>query len=357
VPNLCLLLLVVLAGVSCAPRPPQSYAEVVAAFAERESFSGVVLVGRADQPLYQSAWGHASRADSSLTAVDTRFQLGSISKWIASLVVLRLVDQGLLDLHQPVATFLPNYAGSGAGRVTLHHLLSHTSGLPNDLIAAFEDDPSLLTSTIGTREAVRRYASGELAFAPGSRFDYAHSNWILVQAVVEQVTGQPYAEVVRRQIAEPAGLEHTGVAQGDFDRHHVALGYRDGAPAPTALPSFLQATGGAYSTAPDLLRLSHAVASGALLSPASRHALHTVYSDDEQYAYGGRVRSARIGQDDEQMTWLSGSNGPSKSRLTRTFDRELVVITLTNSDTDHDATARLTDALLEVAAREVGPGN
>ncbi len=343
---------------ACRPVEAQHVDALVEEWTAEHDFTGVVLIGLGDSTLLAQSFGFADQARTIPTTVDTRYQLGSIGKWVSSLVVLRLVDQGVLDLYAPIATYLPDVRAEIGNRVTLHHLLSHTSGVPNGLIAALQEDMSILESDMSTSEAVARFASGDLAFRPGERFDYSHSNWILVQAIVERVTGKSFAVVVDQHIIDPLGLSDTGVAIGDFGRYGVAQGYEpeetsgtERSPEPS--PAFLGAAGASFSSAPDLLVLADAVMSGDFLSDASRSALNTVYVEGEGYAYGGRVRTMKVGVRDETVLWHTGSNGPSKSRLTRAESSGFTIVTLSNTGADHDDTAELHEQILaSLASRE-----
>jgi D-alanyl-D-alanine carboxypeptidase len=316
-----------------------------------------MLVGDGHRVRMQRAYGMENAEGGVPASAATLYQTGSFSKWLASVVVLRLVDQGRVSLHAPVSTWLPDYAPANGARVTLHHLLSHTSGVPNDLAAALKASGTMVAfAGIDSRTALQRYASAPLAFAPGERFDYSHSNWLVVQAVVERVTGKPYAQVAREEVLEPLRLRRTGVAVGDFyAMPHAARGYDAVHPVPkpastdmlAPVPAFLGPVGGLYATADDLLRLLDGVYSGDLLSPASREALWRVIGPEQDYAYGGRVRTRRIDGLEHRLSWNNNSNGPYKSLIVRADDGRSVVL-LNNSRMDGAALARIAEALLGI---------
>ena len=282
-----------------------------------------------------------------------------MAKWVASLVALRFVDDGLLSLSEPITTYLPDYREDVGSRVTLHHLLSNTSGVPNDLVAAYQTDPAVLDEPLTTAEAVRRFASGNLAFDPGDQFDYSHSNWILVQAILERVSGRPFDAAVADRVIRPLGLDNTGVFWDGSPDPGLAPGYEALEPEPARAnlpaPRYLAATGGVYSTALDLLTVLNALYDGQLLSDSARHRLDAVTSEERDlsteaqtggYAYGGRVRSMELGGEAKRVLWHTGSNGPSKVRVSRVLSDGLTVITLTNTDVDHEETGALIEHLL-----------
>lgn len=355
-----LLLVLTLLPVGCQSTSAQGYQAAVDDFADRTQFNGVVLVARGDSTLYAKAYGYGDVEDGVPTRLDTRYQLGSVAKWITSLVVLSLVDDGTLSLTAPLTTYLPDYREDTGRRLTLHHLLTNTSGVPNDLIAAYQADPAALDEPLARSEAIRRYASGDLLFDPGSQFDYSLSNWILVQAVVEQATGKPFEASVDELVARPLGLNDTGVFWDGSPDPDLAPGYEELEPTPVRAelpaPKYLASAGGMYGTAPDLLALLGALYGGRLLSGDALGRLDTVYWEDEDltsgtraggYAYGGRVRAMKLGGEAEPVLWHTGSNGPSKVRVSRVLSDGLTVITLTNTDVDHEETGALIESVLD----------
>jgi D-alanyl-D-alanine carboxypeptidase len=345
-------------GPGCAQHiPPGELSPAIDAFAEREDFHGVVLVARGDSVLHAGAYGYADVEARTPTTLDTRYQLGSVAKWIATIVVLDLVDDGVVSLDEPVRTYVPEFAGDP--RLTLDHLITHTSGVPNDLIAAYRADPGIATVDLTLDEAARRYASGQSLFAPGSRFDYSHSNWILVALVVERVTDASFEANVRERIVQPLGLADTGAFWHGGPNPQIAPGYEQVDPprrSDAPVPRYLMAAGGLYSSAPDLLALVAAIYNGHLLSDASRQRLDSVSTPDDDlsqdglaggYARGGHVRAMRLGGRERRVLWHTGSNGPSKSRVSRVLGGDAVtVVTLTNTGVSPESTGDLTERVL-----------
>lgn len=337
---------------------------LVDAFVAAQRFTGVVLVAQHDRVVDLRAWGAADVAGGVPTATDTRYELGSISKWVASVLVLRLVDEGRLALDAPITSYLPEYRADTGARLTLHHLLTHTSGIPNDVVAALRADTVLLRTSLPAAEAVRRYASGDLRFAPGAQFDYSHANWLVVRAIVERVTGRPYAEVARAALWAPLHLRGAGTFTGDFTRETsrapgaAAHGYAtlgdatlgDGAtparPRQVPMPDFMIAAGGAYASAPALLALLNGVYDGALLTPASRAALARVHVPGEDYAYGSRTRLRTLGGRPTPVAWHTGTNGAYKSLAVRVLADGWTVVVLNNTTADLAAMGALADDVL-----------
>lgn len=118
----------------------------------------------------------------------------------------------LLYLDAPIARWLPYYRADTGARLTLSRLLSNSSGLPKMFLPAAAIDPTLRTRDVPTAEAVKRFASGDLYFEPDAKFDYVLESWIIVDAVIEVVTGQPFHKAMHALTLDPPGLRNTGAA-------------------------------------------------------------------------------------------------------------------------------------------------
>jgi|GEM_PF-315851 len=339
------------AGSATAQEDPD---EAARAFAARHSFNGVMLAGTAGRVTYQQAFGLADFASRTPMTTDTVFHGGSVSKWIAALVVLRLVDQRRLALRTPIASYLPDYRRDTARLLTLEHLMSHASGLPNEVIPALEANLDLYKDGIDTAEAVRRYASGDLQFAPGRQWQYSHSNWLVVQQIVERVTGQAYAQAARELLFAPAGLRHSGVFSGLVPpAQRVATSYRENdpgsAPVVIGIPAFMQMIGGYWTDAADLFALLRAARRGPLLSAASRAELFRVRFPERRYALGGRVMHARLGGAERAVMEETGASLGFRALGYGPLDGDDAVVMLNNVSLDADdmepAALRMLDGL------------
>ncbi len=326
------------------------------AFAAKEGFSGIVLVGHGRQIDYVEAFGAADLDSDRPITADTPFEAGSISKWIAAMVVMRLVDQGRLALDAPISTYLPDYRRDNGDKVTLRMLMSHASGVPNEVDEAIKRDPSTRTLSLDNVEAVRRFASGDLRFAPGSDWDYSHSNWLLVKAVVERVSGENYAALVDALLVAPLGLRHSGVFAGSSSEvPGMALGYRQQGSTYERLdkptPDFMVLAGGFYCSADDLLVLMDALLSGRLLSAQATDTLMAVERPAQSYALGGRTKTLTFVGKPHPVAWEYGSNGAFRMLAWRTLDDGHTVIAMNNTGFDHLKLGDLGTAMMEAAYR------
>ncbi|WP_216643092.1 serine hydrolase domain-containing protein [Pseudoduganella dura] len=325
-----------------------------AALAACTGFNGTVAVGQGARIRFSTAVGFADPQAATPMAVDTRFEAGSVSKWIAAMVVLKLVDDGKLALDEPIARYLPDYRADTGGRITLRHLMSHSSGVPNDIVAARKADPQVGLVPLEQMEAVRRFASGDLRFAPGSAWDYSHSNWLIVKAIVERASGKRYRDCVAAWLLEPLQLRDSGIFSGESsDVPGMAVAYAGLAPPfqrkVTAVPDYLAMAGGFYSSAPDMVRLMDGVLGGGILGPASRAALVRVIMPDQHYALGGRTRIETIAGKAREAAWEDGANGGFRLVARRVLADGASVVVFNNGSHDHRTLGLLASALMEAA--------
>jgi CubicO group peptidase (beta-lactamase class C family) len=242
--------------------------------AAADAFSGTILLAKDGVPIYETARGWASRQYAYRVRRDTKFNLASIGKNFTAIAILQLVEQGKLALDDRVGKFLPDYPNADVrDQVTIHHLLTHTSGL-GDIYGARYD--CLRMSLREVRDYFPLFADDPkpLAFTPGERWQYSDIGYVLLGAILEKVTGANFYEHIRTHVFQPAGLANTDYYEADKNTPNVATPYTnfvvfgDGKydfrlnelrnTLPSATPRG-NPQGGAFSTAPDLLRYTLAL--------------------------------------------------------------------------------------------------
>lgn len=330
-----------LAGAGLALSPAVAFARplgadnpLVDAFVKAQDFNGVVMLGQAGKPTYARAFGLADIEAARPSTINTPYGVASISKWLTAVTVLKLVEAGKLSLDAPITTYLVDYRADTGARVTLRRLLSNSSGVPNGFTPALKADPSLLTTDMPTLEAVKRFCQGDLAFEPGARFDYVLTNWIIVVAVIEAVTGRPYQAAMRATTLDPLGLKATDAGTATAASAGVAVGYASASP-PVRRPNdrlpYMAAAGGYFSTASDLLKAAHQIFDTGFLSPSSQQALRTIEVASDSYALGGRIRTLWVDGKPYPAGWETGNTAGYRSVLGHRFDTRTSVVILNNT--------------------------
>ena len=293
-------------------------------------FAGAVLVTRHGKVLLQDAWGRADRKAGVANTPATRFRIGSMNKMFTAVATLQLAEAGKLKLDDPIGAHLPDYPNKEvAAKVTVRHLLTHTGGTGDIFGPEFEEHRLQLREH---RDYLKLYGRRGLTQEPGARFEYSNYGFVLLGALIEQVTGGSYDDYVRDHVFRRAGMRSTGARPESVDVPDRAVGYlraspgSDWAPNTDTLPWRGTAAGGGYSTVGDMLRFAQALDSGRLISEATL--AEATRPHQQQYGYGfdvqgqGRLRS-----------YGHGGGAPGMNGELRIFPQlGYVVVSLSNLD-------------------------
>jgi CubicO group peptidase (beta-lactamase class C family) len=274
-------------------------ADHLARLAASDLFSGSVLVAQHGIPLFSGAYGLASKGYVAPNRMDTRFNLGSMNKMFTAVAICQLAQRGKMDFNDLVGRHLPAYPNPVvAAHVTVHQLLTHTSGLGDFLGDRYASTPMWNLRHI--QDFFPLFVDDPLRFDPGSRWEYSNAGFLVLGAMIESAAGQNYHDYVREQIFTPALMSGTESYEMDFDTPNLAIGYTKQFGERYQRNSYFlpvrgSSAGGGYSTAEDMLRFDQALRSCRLLSPSYTEVL---LSDkvpipgrpDKSYAYGFFVR-------------------------------------------------------------------
>ena len=221
-------------------------------------FSGSVAISRGKENIISQGYGQANREHEVPNHPQTKFRISSLTKQFTAVSILQLQERGLLDMQSPISAYLPNYPQGE--KITAHHLLTHTSGIPEYLNPeAFPDFLDWMRLPTTLSELVDRFKSLPLEFSPGEKFKYGNSGYALLAQIIETVSQQPYADYLQVNVLDPLALHNTGHEMPLAVIPHLARGY-----LPLAEDVYLQAspfdmsiaigTGGLYSTVEDLVK-------------------------------------------------------------------------------------------------------
>ncbi|MEG3192762.1 serine hydrolase domain-containing protein [Lysobacter sp. D1-1-M9] len=262
--------------------------ERAAAMAERQQFSGNLLFARGNNTLLERSWGLADHEAGRANDSETSFRIASMFKMFTAVAVLQLVDAGKLDLDAALATYLPDYPNRDlATQVTIRHLLTHSGGTGDIFTPEYS----------ARREQVREHQDyldlfGQRApeFTPGSATRYSNYGYILLGAIIEQVSGRSYYDHLQAAVFAPAGMTASGALPEQQAPAQLAVGYmmKDGRLQNNrdSVPWRGTAGGGGYSTSGDLLRFVQALQDGRLLSAERLAQATQAQNADGWYGFG-----------------------------------------------------------------------
>lgn len=300
-------------------------------------FSGALMLKRGDQVVYQRAVGQAERVFGAANRIDTRFNVASIGKMFTATAVLRLVERGRIDLDAPILRYLTDYpARAVAEQITARQLLSHSSGVGN-YWEAIAQKPS--QAFVEARDFLPLIADQPLEFTPGERLGYSNGGYVILGLIVEALTGEAYADHIRRTIFEPLGMS----GSGDWPLDLVVLNRADGYSRDEAVPGAWRnnlfvnqfrggPAGGGYSTVADLLTFITALGDGRLVSPKMYATATTGLFDLGRARYGLGFMEETI--NGHRMVGNTGGHVGIAGEVWRYEDLGYTFAMLTNGEVD-----------------------
>ena len=299
--------------------------EYMAAQVEVNNFMGSVLVARDGEPLFRKGYGLANIEHDVPNIPETKFRLGSLTKQFTAAAVLLLQEKGLLDVKDPINKYIEDPPEEWE-EITIHHLLTHTSGIPS-----FTDFPDYMETWMITSrpdKTLLRFKDESLDFRPGKKFAYSNSGYITLAVIIESASGMKYEEFLDESIFEPLGMKNSGHDTFEAVLKHRASGYvmNDGVIEHAPYHDMTIPIGGGdlYSTVDDMLLWDKALYTNRLLSGKSRKAMFTAYESGYGYGWGvGKLFKRRI------HSHAGGING-FVSQIIRFPDDKVTVVVLCN---------------------------
>lgn len=263
--------------------------QLLSKYNEYGQFNGSALVAENGKVIFKKGFGSANFEWNIPNQPDTKFRLGSISKQFTALLIVKLAEEGKLKLDVPITTYLPDYPKENGNKITTHHLLTHTSGIPNYTSSPnFFKDKSRNPYT--PEEFVKTFSSLPLEFTPGEKFNYSNSGYFLLGYIIERVTGKTYEQNLQEVIFTPLKMQNSGYDHSDLITKNRAAGYeKNGKEIVNAAyldMSIPYAAGSLYSTVEDLYLWDQALYTNKLLSEKSMESLFKPYISAGRAFYG-----------------------------------------------------------------------
>lgn len=265
--------------------------QVVQSYVSDKKFMGSVLVARGGEVLLSKGYGSANLEWNIPNSPATKFRLGSVTKQFTAASILLLEERGKLKTDDPVKKFMAD-APTAWDKVTIFHLLTHTSGIPS--FTGFPDYKSQEATATTPEKLVARFRDKPLDFQPGEKWSYSNSGYVLLGYLLEKVSGESYDKFVQQNIFGPLGMKDSGYDSNSAIIPRRAAGYAKGKDDAPENAGFIHmsipfSAGALYSTTEDLLRWEQGLFGGKLLSAASLAKMTTPFKED--YASGVGVRT------------------------------------------------------------------
>lgn len=290
----------------------------------KEKFNGSVLVAKRGKILYQQQIGYADVEFGVPVSLHTKFEIASLTKPFTALLILRLVQDGRMRLEDKLAKYLPEITRPDAQEITIHHMLSHTSGI-QDFVGI---SPEFASWT--DKKVLEEFAKTPIQFSAGTKFQYSSSTYILLRIIIERVTAKSYEENLKQYVLDPAGMTETGVTHNQQVVSEKAFGYISTSTGfkhsyPILNTDLFLGAASLYSTANDLLKWDQALYNGKLLDDKHLQLMYTTVK--KPYGYGWFIEEPGQGR---KSVSHGGDTFGFTSLIQRELDTQTIYIILSN---------------------------
>jgi len=330
-----ILFLVLISNMGFAQTKVEQIEKLLTTYEEYGKFNGSVLVSEQGKVIYKKGFGMANMEWDIPNQPNTKHLIASITKQFTAMLILQLVAEGKLDLQEPITTYLPDYPKGSGDIITTHHLLTHTSGIPDYTeFPKFMEDES--RNPYSPAAFVKTFDEKELDFKPGEKYSYSSSGYFILGVLIEKLSGKSYEQILKDKIFTPLNMKDTG-----YDNHkdilkNRAAGYEkengnyiNSSYLDMTIP---YAAGSLYSTVEDLYKWDQALYTTTILPKEYMTMYFKPYIpafDKKHYAYGWEVGYDKIGSSKDSIYTIGhdGSINGFNTNISRaTSDKSLVVL-------------------------------
>lgn len=300
--------------------------QLLNAYSKLNQFNGTALVTQQGKILLDMGYGFKNVESKDENIPATIFQIGSITKQFTAAIILKLAEQKKLNITDKLANYFPGYPNGND--ITIHNLLTHTSGIFN-YTNEVEFMKSEAIKPANEKKMLAVFKDKKLDFAPGSKWSYSNSGYLLLGYIIEKVTKQPYEKVVRDYIFKPLKMNNSGFDFAHLDDPNKATGYftiseANSTKAELVDSSVSYAAGAIYSTTADLLKWHNGILNNKILTRASLEKAFTPFKN--QYGYGWHIDSLH----NKQITTHSGGIFGFNANFSRIEQDDICIILLNN---------------------------
>jgi CubicO group peptidase (beta-lactamase class C family) len=343
--NILTMIAVLFFSISCPAQDIATKAnEYLNAQTKLGAFSGSVLIAQGGKVLLSKGYGMANLELDVPNIPQTKFRLGSVTKQFTAMAIMQLQERGLLDVNDPIIKYIPDYPNGE--KITIHHLLTHTSGIPN--LTDFPDFLETVTLPSPVEKTIERFKNKPLDFEPGEKFNYSNSGYVLLGYLIEKISGKSYEDFLKENIFQPLNMNGSGYDHSSTILKNRASGYSlgtDGLVNADYINMSLPLGGGClYSTVEDLYLWDRALYTDKLVSQSSLKEIFTPFKED--YGYGWFVSELFK---HKRINHSGGIQGFS-CNISRYPDDDLCIIALSNYE--HAVIGKIAKDLTAIAFGE-----
>ncbi|MFE8702273.1 serine hydrolase domain-containing protein [Cytobacillus sp. FJAT-54145] len=310
-------------------------------YLKQESYNGTILISYKGEVIFEKGYGYADKENEVKNTPETAFYLGSITKQFTAASILHLQEAGKLKVADTVHQYYPQFPNGE--NITIHQLLTHTSGLPEYLDYLENDDTK--GREWKTDDIIKAVQDKPAKSQPGEKYEYNNFGYVILGGVIEKVTGERYEQYIKDHILTPIGMSQTDFGYNESTQPVKAIGYMSDKyeVAPFVHPTFSHAGGALSSTLHDLYLWTLALEGNKILSENSKKLMFSqsytgaTLMPGQAYGYGVYVI-------DEEKMYHPGYIDGFSSNIFRDTETDLVVIGLSNM---HDSILPMLPSMLQ----------
>lgn len=303
--------------------------EYMKALEKNENFHGSILIAKEGSILLNEGYGFSNFDQNTLNKTQTKFAIGSVTKQFTAMAIMKLSEKGLIDVNDSLSKYLPDFPNGDL--ITIHNLLTHSSGLVN--FTELMEFYTLSSNNQTPMDILNLVKDKPLIFKPGEKFSYNNTNYLILGMLVEQLSNMSYEDYLQENIFNPINMNNTGISYGKNNGLHDATaysGYLEVVPIDDeVLLRGAYGAGNMYSTTEDLYRWSEALKTEKLVNKDTMDQIFTEHIDMEgvgSYGYGWMIIDSEIGK----IILHGGNTLGFTSSISRVVDLDLTIIVLSN---------------------------
>ena len=326
-------------------------------YVKEHNFNGTILIQKNSKISYHKSFGLANIQFNVPNKNETKYKIASITKLFTAVLILQLYEQSKIDLNKTIKTYLPNYKGEGADKVTIRQLLNHTSGMVNidtitSIESALKNGIPIYQKPLTSDELLTKYCSDTLVTEPGKVFSYNNAEYMILGKIIEQLYSKTYEQVIKEKILQPLQMKNSGLLY----QHNIIPGladtyfYRnDLKRLVNDLPVYIEnwyAAGAMYSTTYDLSKFSNALFGLKLLKKETLAMM--VQPGLDNYGYSVWIGEWEINNKKYIAIKRPGSIMGAQGMLLHFLNEDLTIIILSNA-----GTANLDEFIFELSKKVI----
>ncbi|WP_272151255.1 serine hydrolase [Tenacibaculum aiptasiae] len=276
--------------------------QVFESYAHYNRFIGNVLISKNDTIIYNKSFGYANADSLHKNTKNSIFSIASITKPLTAVGIMKLVEQGKLTLETPISTYFPNFIPNFSKKITIRHLLNHSSGMQANIGRKDNQGNGLMPTEnpISLNNLIEKFKDSKLKHEPGKGYEYNNFGYTLLAYIIENITKLSYVDFMEQAVFKPANMKSTAVNSYKVLKHktfpHIGLGFNSFTKLnKTIHSSWLMGAGNINSTTKDLYNFMKALENGVLLAPSSVKKLYNYTQsrgvNNSEYGLGWRIEN------------------------------------------------------------------